>query len=66
MPPRVDLARQVATLGADSLLPDWKPPHTPKSLDAIAAKVLAYRPKPKSGPAKRRKRRAAKLAKKPR
>jgi hypothetical protein len=35
----------------------------PKVLDAIAAKVLAYRPKPKSAPAKRRKRRAAKIAK---
>lgn len=33
----------------------------PKELDAITDKVLAYRPKPKSGPAKRRKRRAAKI-----
>jgi hypothetical protein len=32
----------------------------PKELDAIADKVLAYRPKPKSEPAKRRKRKAAK------
>lgn len=32
-----------------------------KALDAIADKVLAYRPKPKSEPAKRRKRRAAKI-----
>ncbi len=39
---------------------------TPKVMDAIADKVLAYRPKPKSAPAKRRKRRKAKLAKKPR
>ena len=37
-----------------------------KALDAIADKVLAHRPKPKSAPAKRRKRRKTKLAKKPR
>jgi len=37
-----------------------------KALDAVADKVLTYRPKPKSSPAKRRKRRKAKLAKKPR
>jgi hypothetical protein len=36
---------------------------TPKALDAIADLVLAYRPKAKSKPARRRKRRAAKLAK---
>lgn len=35
--------------------PKTKPP---KVLDAIADVVLAYRPKPKSKPAKRRKRRA--------
>jgi hypothetical protein len=35
----------------------------PKELDAIADVVLAYRPKPKTKPARRRKRRAAKLAK---
>lgn len=34
----------------------------PKALDAIADVVLAYKPKPKSKPAKRRKRRAAKIA----
>jgi hypothetical protein len=34
-----------------------------KALDAIADTVLAYRPKPKSKPGRRRKRRAAKLAK---
>jgi hypothetical protein len=34
-----------------------------KALDAIADIVLAFRPKPKSRPARRRKRRAAKLAK---
>jgi hypothetical protein len=34
---------------------------TSKALDAIADKVLRYRPKPKSKPAKRRVRRAAKL-----
>ena len=36
-------------------------PSAPKILDAIADRVLRYRPKPKSKPAKRRKRRAAKL-----
>lgn len=35
----------------------------PKALEQIADIVLAYRPKPKSKPAKRRKRQAAKLAK---
>ena len=35
----------------------------PKALDAIADVVLAYRPKPKSKPAKKRKRRASKIAK---
>lgn len=35
-----------------------------KAMDAVADKVLAYRPKPKSAPAKRRKRRKAKIAKK--
>jgi hypothetical protein len=34
-----------------------------KALDAIVDKVLAYKPKPKSKPAKKRKKRAAKLAK---
>lgn len=33
----------------------------PKVLDAVADKVLQYRPKPKSKPARRRKRRASKL-----
>jgi hypothetical protein len=33
----------------------------PKILDAVADRVLRYRPKPKSKPAKRRKRRAAKI-----
>ena len=42
------------------------PNEKPKALDAIVDKVLAYRPKPKSAPAKRRKRRRTKLAKKPR
>ena len=36
----------------------------PPALDAIADLVLAYKPKAKSKPARRRKRRAAKLAKK--
>ena len=35
----------------------------PKALDAITDVVLAYRPKPKTKPARRRKRQAAKLAK---
>lgn len=35
-----------------------KKPEPPKELDAIADKVLSYRPKPKSEPAKKRVRRA--------
>lgn len=35
----------------------------PKALDAVADVVLTYRPKPKSKPAKKRKRRAKKIAK---
>jgi hypothetical protein len=38
-------------------------PKPPKELDAIADVVLAYRPKPKSKPAKKRNRMAKKLAK---
>jgi hypothetical protein len=34
-----------------------------KALDAIVDKVLAYKPKPKTKPAKNRKKRAAKIAK---
>lgn len=34
---------------------------TPKALDAITDIVLAYRPKARSAPARRRKRRAGKL-----
>jgi len=37
-------------------------PQPPKELDAIADVVLAYRSKPKSKSGKKRKRRAAKLA----
>lgn len=37
----------------------------PKELDAIADVVLAYRPKPKSKPAKKRKKRTAEIAKTP-
>jgi len=37
-------------------------PKPPKELDAIADVVLAYRPKPKTKPGKKRKRRAAKLS----
>jgi hypothetical protein len=39
----------------------WKEP--PRGLSAIVETVLAYKPKPRSKPAKRRKRRAAKIAK---
>lgn len=39
----------------------WKEP--PHGLSAIVDTVLAYKPKPKSNPAKRRKRRAAEIAK---
>lgn len=35
----------------------------PKALDAIADIVLAYKPKPKTKPARSRKRRATKIAK---
>jgi hypothetical protein len=40
-----------------------KPQRALKALDAIVDKVLAYKPKPKTKPAKKRKRRAAKIAK---
>jgi hypothetical protein len=41
-----------------------KPPEdVPKELNAMIDVVLAYRPKPKSKPAKKRKKRAAKIAK---
>lgn len=36
---------------------------TPKVLDAMLDKVLAYRPKPKTKPARRRKRQSAKFKK---
>jgi hypothetical protein len=39
------------------------PENVPKTLDAIADVVLAYKPKPKTKPAKKRKKRAAKIAK---
>jgi hypothetical protein len=38
-------------------------PKVPKELDAIADVVLAYKPKPKSKPAKKRKKMANKLSK---
>ena len=38
-------------------------PDPPKELDAIADVILAYRPKPVSKSAKKRKRRKAKIAK---
>jgi hypothetical protein len=37
------------------------PENVPKALDAIADVVLAYKPKAKSKPAKKRKKRSAKL-----
>jgi len=37
-------------------------PRIPKVLDAVVDKVLAYKPKPKTKPAKKRKRRASKIA----
>jgi hypothetical protein len=37
-------------------------PKPPPELDAMARKVLSYKPRPKSKPAKARKRRAAKIA----
>ena len=37
------------------------PPKLPKELEAIADKVLAYRPKPKSKAAKKRKKAAKKI-----
>jgi hypothetical protein len=40
-----------------------KPEEIPKELDAIADVVLAYRPKAKTRPAKKRKKRAATIAK---
>jgi hypothetical protein len=41
-----------------------KPPdNVPKALDAMIDIVLAYKPKPKSKPGKKRKKRAAKIAK---
>ncbi len=40
-----------------------KPENVPKALDAIADVVLAYKPKPKTKPAKKRKKRTVKLAK---
>lgn len=40
-----------------------KNPKPPKALNAITDIVLAYRPKPKSAPAKKRKRRANKARK---
>ena len=39
------------------------PAKTPKELDAIADIVLAYRPKPKSDPSKKRRKMAKKMAK---
>jgi hypothetical protein len=38
-----------------------KKPETPPTLDLIADKVLRYKPKPKSAPAKKRVRRSKKI-----
>jgi hypothetical protein len=43
-----------------------KPENVPKALDAIADFVLAYKPKPKTKGAKKRKKMKARLAKMPR
>ena len=48
--------------GADPMMKPV-PERVPKALDAIADVVLAYKPKPKTKPAKKRKKRAAKIAK---
>lgn len=40
-----------------------RPQKPPKALDAIADVVLAYRPKPKTKPAKKRLRKRRKIAK---
>jgi hypothetical protein len=40
-------------------------PHATPALDAVADKVLSYKPKPKSTPARKRARRAKKLAQVP-
>lgn len=40
------------------------PENAPKALDVIADVVLAYKPRPKTKPAKKRKRLAAKIEKK--
>jgi hypothetical protein len=40
-----------------------KPENVPKVLDAIADVVLAYKPKPKTTPTKKRKKRAVRIAK---
>ena len=42
---------------------DVKLPTLPKAVEDFADTVLRYRPKPKSAPAKNRKRRASKIAK---
>jgi hypothetical protein len=39
-----------------------KPENVPKALDAMADIVLAYKPKPKTKPAKKRKKIAAKMS----
>jgi hypothetical protein len=39
-----------------------KPENVPKELDAIVDVVLAYKPKPKTKPGEKRKKRVAKLA----
>jgi hypothetical protein len=40
-----------------------KPQKPPKALDAIVDKVLAYRPKPKTKPAKKRQRASKRIQK---
>lgn len=39
--PKINLAAQVRALGADSLLPDWKPPRKGRPLNKDRATALA-------------------------
>ena len=49
--------------GADRMTDQPKIPKLPKAVEDLADAVLRYRPKPKSAPAAKRKRRAAKIVK---
>ncbi len=56
---RMDRTKKLVPFGAEQMTKI----RTPKALDAMADKVLRYRPKPKTTPARRRKRAAAKREK---